>query len=60
VFGNFVITLIQRSTKMKNKKYHTVGTVPKFNSKLVERGKIGTLITKIHDRSFSWMLQTIQ
>jgi hypothetical protein len=27
---------------MKNKKYHTVGTVLKSNSKIVERGKIDT------------------
>jgi hypothetical protein len=26
--------------KMKNKKYYTVGTVPKSNTKIVERGKI--------------------
>ena len=25
---------------MKNRKYHTVGTVPKSNRKIVERGKI--------------------
>ena len=34
---------------MKNKKYHTVGTVPKSNGKIVESGKIDT-----HDRSLSW------
>ena len=34
---------------MKNKKYHTVGTVPKSNRKIVERGKIDTLSTQIHD-----------
>jgi len=28
--------------KMENKKYHTVGTVPKSNRKIVERGKIDT------------------
>ena len=26
--------------KIKNRKYHTVGTVPKFERKIVERGKI--------------------
>jgi hypothetical protein len=36
--------------KQTNKKYHTVGTVPK---KHIERGKIGTLNTQIHDRSIS-------
>jgi hypothetical protein len=30
---------------MKNKKYHTVGTIPKYNRKIVERGKIDTLNT---------------
>ena len=29
---------------MKNKKYHTVGTVLKYNSKILERGKINTLL----------------
>ena len=33
---------------MKNKKYHTVGTIPKYNRKIVERGKIDTL--NIHKR----------
>jgi hypothetical protein len=28
---------------MKNKKYHTVGTIPKSNVKIDERGKIDTL-----------------
>ena len=30
------------SNNMKNNKYHTVGTVPKSNIKIVERGKIET------------------
>ena len=34
---------------MKNKtKYHTVGTIPKSNIKIVERGKIDTFNTQIH------------
>jgi len=40
---------------MKNKKYHTVGTVPKSNRKIVERGKIDIPNTQIYDRSFSWL-----
>jgi hypothetical protein len=28
------------TNKLKNKKYHTVGTVPKSNIKIIERGKI--------------------
>jgi len=38
---------------MKNKKYHIVGTVPKYNIKIVERGKIDTFNTHIHERSLS-------
>jgi hypothetical protein len=47
---------------MKNKKYHIVGTVLKYhivgavlkyNRKIVERGKIDTFNTHIHERSLS-------
>ena len=38
---------------MKNKKYYTVGTIPKSNIKIVKRGKIDTSNTKIHDHSLS-------
>jgi len=31
---------------MKNKKYHTVGPIPKSNIKIVERGQIDTLAQK--------------
>jgi len=34
--------------KMK-KKYHTVGTIPKSNIKIIERGKMDFSITQIHD-----------
>jgi hypothetical protein len=37
---------------MKNKKYHIVGTVPKYDRKIAERGKIE--IPKIYGRSLSW------
>jgi len=41
--------------KMKEKKkYHTDGTVPKSNRKIVERVKIDTANTQKHDRSLSW------
>ena len=40
---------------MKNKKYYKVGTIPKSNIKIVERGKIDTPNTQIHDRSLSWL-----
>ena len=41
--------------KMKNKKYHTVGPIPKSNIKIVERGKIDNPNTQIHDCSLSWL-----
>ena len=34
------------------RKYHTIGTVPKSNRKIVE---IDTSNTDIHDRSISWL-----
>jgi hypothetical protein len=34
---------------MKTIKYHTVGTILKWNSKIVERGKIDTPNTQIDD-----------
>jgi len=39
---------------MKNKKYHTERIIPKSNIKIVERGKIDTPNTHIHDCSLSW------
>ena len=36
---------------MKNIEYYTVGTIPKSNKKIVERGKIDTSDTQIHDHS---------
>ena len=41
--------------KMKNKKYQTVETILKLNIKIVERGKIDTPSTQIHDPSLSWL-----
>ena len=35
--------------KVKNKIYHTVGTVPKSNRKITERDTIDTPNTQIHD-----------
>ena len=35
---------------MGKNKYHTVGTIPKSNMKIIERGKIDTSCTQIHDR----------
>jgi len=56
MLGKIVIKLLAellQCAKMKNKKYHTVGTVPKSNRKIVERGKVYTPNTQIHDRSLS-------
>ena len=39
--------------KMKSKKYNTVGRVSKLNIIVVERGKVDTPTTQIHDRSLS-------
>jgi hypothetical protein len=39
---------------MKTKKYHSVGTVPKYNRKIVYRDKIDIPNTQIHDQSSSW------
>ena len=41
--------------KMKNKKYHTVVTIPKSHRKIVERRKIDTFATQIHDPPLSWL-----
>jgi hypothetical protein len=39
---------------MKNKRYHTARTFPKSNRKIVERRKIDTPNTQIHDCLLSW------
>ena len=36
------------SNKMKNEKFHSIGTVPKSNSKIIKRGIIDTITTHIH------------
>jgi len=40
---------------MKNKNYHIVGTVPKSNRKIVEKGKIDDPNTQIHDVTLPWV-----
>jgi len=40
---------------MKNKEYHNVGLILKSNIKIVERDKIDTPCTQIHDGSLSWL-----
>jgi len=46
--------MIFKYNKMKQKKYHTVGTILKSKIKIAERGKIDTPNTKIHEYSLSW------
>ena len=41
--------MFQMMNRMKNKEYHFVGIVPKSNRKIVERGKLNTSNTQIHD-----------
>jgi len=42
--------------KLKNKtNYHTVGTIPILNIKIVDRGKFENPNTQIHDHSLSWL-----
>jgi hypothetical protein len=45
---------------MKNKQYDTVETDPQSHSKIVERVKIDTPRTQIHDRSCSVLIQKLQ
>ena len=40
-----------RGNQMKSKTYHSVGTIPKLNIKIIERGKIDIHSTHIHNRS---------
>jgi hypothetical protein len=40
---------------MKKKKKNNVGTIPKSNRKIVERGNIDILSTQTHDRSLTWL-----
>ena len=37
------------------KKYYTVGTVPKSNGNIADRGKSHTPNTHVHDCSLSWL-----
>ena len=39
----------------KIQKYHIVGTVPKYNRKIVKRGKFDTPNTQKHDRAPTWL-----
>ena len=56
-WNNLHLVLIQskvyKTNKMKNQKYHTVGTIPKSNIKMVGRGKDRYSNSQIYDRSIS-------
>ena len=41
--------------KWQTNKYHIIGTVPKSDRKIVDRGKINTPDTIIHDRPLSML-----
>jgi len=51
---SFFIFYVVIKKKIK-KKYHNVGTFPKLNIAIVERGKIDTPNPQIHDHSLSWL-----
>ena len=46
--------MLPMADKTKYKRCHTAGTIPKSNRKIVERDKIDTSNTQVHDRSLSW------
>jgi hypothetical protein len=48
---DFILYII----KKKKKKFHTVGTVPESNRKIVERCKIDTHNTQELHRRLSWL-----
>jgi hypothetical protein len=47
--------LFYLNNKIKNKKYHTVRTIPNSNRKIVERSKFDTPNSKMHYHSLSWL-----
>jgi hypothetical protein len=51
---SFNSSFMKYKNKMQNKKYYTVRTFPKFNRKIVERSKINTPNTHIHDSWLVW------
>ena len=44
---------------MKNKKYHTLGPIPKSNIKIVERGKLYTPNTQYKITHFRALVQAL-
>ena len=56
-----ILQLDRRLNKAKNKRYHTIHSVPKFNTKIVERGKIDTQVThKYTNDHFPDLVQALQ
>ena len=49
----------QCMNKMKNNEYHTSGTIPKSNIKIVERGKFDTINKQIRGLSLFWLCTAI-
>ena len=49
-----LVIIYTQLIKIKNKKYHPVGTITKSNVIIVERGKIDTTTTQIRDLSLVW------
>ena len=49
----FYIANEGRHARMKNKKYHIIVKVPKFNRKFVEKGKMDTTNTQTRESSLS-------
>jgi hypothetical protein len=39
----------------RDEKFHAIGTIPSSNNRIVERNKIDTTNTQIHNRSLSWL-----
>jgi hypothetical protein len=49
--GKIMVIVVCLPNKVKNKIYHTVGTVPKSNRKITEKDTIDNPNTQIHDLS---------
>ena len=54
-----MMVMLQVGIRMKYKKYHTVGTIPKSNTKIVEKDKIDTPNTQTRDRSLWYISYSI-
>ena len=55
-----MVVVLQVGIRMKYKKYHTVGTIPKSNTKIVKKPKkIDTPNTQTRDRSLWYTTYSI-